>query len=45
MHIIKSTRKQIEKSTKKLLIDDLSERLLTLEFKSNGSIKLLNMDC
>ena len=39
MHITKSTRQQTEKSTKTSLIDDLSERLLTLEFKSNHSIK------
>ena len=32
MHIIKSTKKS--------LIDDLSKRLLDLEFKSNHSIKL-----
>ena len=29
----------IIKSTKKSLIDDLSERLLELEFKSNHSVK------
>ena len=34
-HIIESTKKQ----TKKSLIDDLSKRLLELEFKSNHSIK------
>ena len=34
-HIIKSTKKQ----TKKSLIDDLSKRLLELEFKSDHSIK------
>ena len=34
-----STKKQIEKSTKKSLIDDLSKQLLRLEFKSNNSIK------
>ena len=39
MHIIKSTKKQTEKSTKKPLIDDLSKILLQLEFKSNRSIK------
>ena len=39
MHIIKWTKKQTEKSTKKSLIDDLSKRLLGLEFKSNHSIK------
>ena len=39
MHIIKWTTKQTEKSTKKSLIDDLSKRLLVLEFQSNHSIK------
>ena len=39
MHIIKLTKKQTEKLTKKSLIDDLSKRLLGLEFKSNHSIK------
>ena len=39
MHIIKSTKKQTEKSTKKSLIDDLSKKLLELEFKSNRPIK------
>ena len=34
-HIKKST----EKSTKKSLIDELSNKLLRLEFKSNHSIK------
>ena len=34
-HIIELTKKQ----TKKSLIDDLSKRLLELEFKSNDSIK------
>ena len=34
-HIIESTKKQTEVSTKKSLIDDLSKRLLELEFKSN----------
>ena len=38
-HIIKSTKKQTKVSTKKSLIDDLSKRLLELEFKSNYSIK------
>ena len=40
-------KKQTEKSTKKPLIDDLSKRLLELEFKSNCSIKsnCLKMDC
>ena len=32
-------QKYIEKSTRKSLIDDLSSRLLELEFKSNHSIK------
>ena len=39
-YIAESIKKQTEKSTKKLLIDDLSKRLLELEFKSNHSIKL-----
>ena len=39
MYIIKSTKKQTKVSTKKSLIDDLSKRLLELEFKSNHSIK------
>ena len=39
MHIIKWTKKQAEKSTKKSLINDLSKSLLGLEFKSNRSIK------
>ena len=38
MQIIKSTKKT-KVSTKKSLIDDLSKRLLELEFKSNHSIK------
>ena len=38
-HIIKSTKKQTKVSTKISLIDDLSKRLLELEFKSNHSIK------
>ena len=38
-HIIESTKKQTKVSTKKSLIDDLSKRLLELEFKSNYSIK------
>ena len=38
-HIIESTKKQDKASTKKSLIDDLSERLLGSEFKSNYSIK------
>ena len=39
-YIIKSTKKQTKVSTKISLIDDLSKRLLELEFKSNYSIKL-----
>ena len=38
-YIAESIKKQTEKSTKKSLIDDLSKRLLGLEFKSNHSIK------
>ena len=38
-HIIESTKKQAKVSTKKSLLDDLSKRLLELEFKSNYSIK------
>ena len=38
-YIAESIKKQTEKSTKKLLIDDLSKTLLELEFKSNHSIK------
>ena len=38
-HIKKSTKKLTEKSTKKCLIDELSNKLLRLEFKSNNSIK------
>ena len=41
MYIIESTKKQTEISTKKLLINDLSEILLELEFKSNKTIKEL----
>ena len=36
---ISNIHKHIKKSTKKLLIDNLSKRLLGLEFKSNHSIK------
>ena len=36
---INKIHRHIKKSTKKLLIDDLSKRLLELEFKSNHSIK------
>ena len=39
MHINESTKKQTEESTKKLLIDDFSKKLLELEFKSNHSMK------
>ena len=38
-HIAESIKKQTKVSTKKSLIDDLSKRLLKLEFKSNHSIK------
>ena len=38
-HIIELTKKQTKVSTKKSLIDDLSKRLLELEFKSNHSIQ------
>ena len=38
-HIIEPTKKETKVSTKKSLIDDLSKRLLELEFKSNHSIK------
>ena len=37
-HIIESTKKQTKVSTKKLLIDDLSKRLLKSKFKSNYSL-------
>ena len=36
---INKIHRHIKKSTKNLLIDDLSKRLLELEFKSNHSIK------
>ena len=36
---ISKINRHIKKSTKKSLIDDLSKRLLELEFKSNHSIK------
>ena len=36
---IKKIQWHIKKSNKKLLIDDLSKKLLDLEFKSNHSIK------
>ena len=38
-HIKKSTKKLTENSTKKSLIDELSNKLLRLEFKSNNSTK------
>ena len=38
-HIIKWNKKQTKVSTKKSLIEDLSKRLLELEFKSKHSIK------
>ena len=38
-YIAESIKKETEKSTEMLLIDDLSKRLLELEFKSNHSIK------
>ena len=38
-HIIKSTKKQTKVSTKKSLIDDLSKRLLELEFKQHNAKK------
>ena len=38
-HIIESTKNQTKVLTKKSLIDDLSKRLLELEFKSNHSIQ------
>ena len=38
-YIFESIKKQTEELTKKSLIDDLSKRLLGLEFKSNHSIK------
>ena len=39
MQILKSTKKQTKVSTKKPLIEDISKRLLELEFKSNHSVK------
>ena len=38
-YIAESIKKQTKKSTKKWFIDNLSKRLLGLEFKSNHSIK------
>ena len=38
-HIIESTKNQTKVLTKKSLIDDLSKRLLELEFKSNHLIQ------
>ena len=37
--LLSQLKKKTEKSTEMLLIDDLSKRLLELEFKSNHSIK------
>ena len=37
--IVKSTKKLAEESAKKVLIDQLSNKLLRLEFNSNNSIK------
>ena len=39
MHIDESTKKQTKVSTKKSLFDDLSKRLLELEFKQHNAIK------
>ena len=39
-HIIESTEKQNKLSTKRSLIDDLSKKLLELEFKQHNPIKL-----
>ena len=36
---INKIHRQIKKSTKNLLIDDISKQLLEIEFKSNHSIK------
>ena len=38
-HIIESTIKQTKASTEKSLIDDLSKRLLKLEFEQHNQIK------
>ena len=38
-HIIEWTKKQTKASIEKSLIDDLSERLLKLEFKQHNQIK------
>ena len=38
-YITKLTKNLTEESTKKSLIDELSNKLLRLEFKSNNSIK------
>ena len=38
-HIIKSTKKLTQQLIKKTVIDDISNKLLKLEFKSNNSIK------
>ena len=37
--VTKSTKKLTEESTNRSLIDDLSKRLLGLDFRSNNSIK------
>ena len=36
---INKVRRHVKKSTKKSLVDDLSKKLLQLEFKSNHSVK------
>ena len=38
-HIIKSTEKLVNELTKKTVTDDISNKLLKLQFKSNNSIK------
>ena len=38
-YIVKSTQKLTEESPKKSLIDELSNKSLRLEFKSNNSMK------
>ena len=44
-YIVKSTKKVTEESTRKSLIDELSNKLLRLEFKSNNSIKTKCLKC
>ena len=44
IQIFKSTKKQTEKSTKISLINDLSKRLLELEFKSLNKVEVFKMD-